>query len=350
MPGRVVLTLAAVCLFTNLCSAQLFDPNRSTSPGHHGAFGDVQINNISGTVIGSDGSPLANVHVEIRNQQTGLTVASAYTNNGGSFEFDNVPSAQYEVVANQGIAEARERVNTSELAVNLRIRLNTRDAAAAHADGNATVSVAEYKVPQKARDAFHKAQEALVKNRRDDADKQLSKALDIYPQYAPALTLRGILSLDSEKVEAAVDDFAKAIQSDPGFAMAYTGMAAAMNVLQKFDDAIREADRAITLSPNSWQTYFEMAKSYLGKSDYKNALAQLTKAQQFEPKDFAPLHLVRAHTLIALQEYQAAMAELQEFLTLAPNDPNSGMARAALEKVKAFTAASAKPAIASAVK
>ena len=41
----------------------------------------------------------------------------------------------------------------------------------------------------------------------------------------------------------------------------------------------------------------------------------------------------------------AAMNELQIFLTLAPQDPNSTAARQTLEKVKAFTTAAATPAI-----
>jgi tetratricopeptide (TPR) repeat protein len=318
--------------------------------GRRGALPDSSISNVSGVVSGSDGAPIADAHVELRNEQTGQTVISAYTNAGGSFEFSNFPAGQYELVATRGLSETRQHLTLSDVGANLRIRLNTTNAVAAQADGNSTISVAEYKVPQKARDAFHKAQAAMAKNRPEEAGKQLTKALDIYPEYAPALTLRGVLSLDANRIQAAVDDFDKAIHSDPGLAMAYTGMAAAMNQLHKFDDAVRSAGRAVALAPRSWQSYFEMAKAYVGKTDYRSALVQLSKAQEFETTDYAPIHLVRAHVLVALQEYADAMSELQAFLTLAPNDPNSEMARQALEKIKAFTAASAKSAIGTAVK
>jgi tetratricopeptide (TPR) repeat protein len=346
MSGRAVLILIATWLFTGLSFCQVFDPTQSSVSGPHGGLQDPGITSISGLVTGSDGAPVADAHIELRNEHTGQTVVSAYTNVGGSFQFSNFPPGQYELVATLGLSEARQHLTVNDVGANLKIRLNTSNAAAAQADGNSTVSVAEYKVPQKARDAFHKAQEAMAKNRPEEAGKQLTKALDIYPDYAPALTLRGVLSLDANKTQAAVDDFDKAIHSDPGLAMAYTGMAAAMNQLHKFDDAVRSAGQAVALAPRAWQSYFEMAKAYIGKTDYRSALVQLSKAQEFETTDYAPIHLVRAHALVAVQEYKDAMSELQAFLTLAPNDPNSEMARQALEKIKAFTAASAKPAIA----
>jgi tetratricopeptide (TPR) repeat protein len=225
--------------------------------------------------------------------------------------------------------------------VGLKMRLNTTNTLAAQADGKTTVSVAEYKVPQKARDALHKAEVALSKNKTEETSKYLAKALEIYPDYAPALTLRGVLSLDHSDATAAMSDFDKAIHCDPSFALAYTAMTAALNQLNKFDDALRSASRAITLAPRSWQTYFEMAKAYIGKADYQQALQQLSRAQSLSPADYAPIHLVRAHAMLALKEYGNAMNELQTFLTLAPQDPNSAAARTTLEKVKAAVASSA---------
>jgi regulator of sirC expression with transglutaminase-like and TPR domain len=88
-----------------------------------------------------------------------------------------------------------------------------------------------------------------------------------------------------------------------------------------------------------------MAKSYVGKADYEHALQQLTKAQALTPTEYAPIHLVRAHVMLALKNYSNAMDELQAFLTLAPKDPSSNAARETLEKVKAFTATAANPPI-----
>jgi tetratricopeptide (TPR) repeat protein len=297
--------------------------------------------------VGSDGRPLADVHIELRDEQNGQAIASAYTNGAGAFAIDNVPVSSYQLVATQGLAQATQRLAGGDAGMNLRIQLNNVDASTASAGGSASVSVAEYRVPQKARDALRKAQSALAKGRHDEVARELSKALQIDPDYAAALTLSGVLELDKGNTQAAIADFDHAMHSDPNYAMAYTAMAAAQNQMSKFDDALRSADRAVTLAPQSWQSYFESAKAYAGKADYQHALQQLSKTQSLLPSDYAPIHLLRGHVMIALKDYNAASNELQAFLTEAPGDPNAPAAKETLEKLRAFTTAQAKtPAIA----
>jgi tetratricopeptide (TPR) repeat protein len=338
MKGRAAATILSIFLSAGISFAQIYSADSDVFGSGQGSMDRLQSSSISGVVVGSDGAPVPDVRIEIRNDQTSRVITSAYTNNSGAFQFNNLPLAPYDVAAMRGMSESHEHLALGDVGANLRIRLTTANSAATQADGHATVSVAEYKVPQKARDAFHKAEQALAKNRPDDAAKNLSKALEIYPDYAPALTLRGVMSLDSSKPESAINDFDKAIHSDPGYAMAYTAMAAAQNQLNKFDDAVRSAERAVTLAPRSWQSYFEMAKAYVGKTDYQHALQQVSRAQELVPTDYAPIHLVRAHVMLALKNYSNAIDELQAFLKLSPQDPNSGAVRQTLEKLKAFTA------------
>ena len=344
MTGRMVTIVLAICLSSGVAFSQIYTLPPDSFGGRSNSLDKLQVSSISGVVTGSDGAPLPDVRVEVRTEQTSRVVASGYTNNAGAFQFGGLPASGYDVTAIRGLSEAHEHVASGDIGMNLRLRLNTA-AGAAQADGNGTVSVAEYKVPQKARDAYHKAETALSKNRVDEVNKQLAKALQIYPDYAEALTLRGVMSLDASHPEAAANDFDRAIQSDPSYSLAYTAMSAALNQLHKFDDALRSADRAVTLSPSSWQSYFEMAKAYVGKADYEHALQQLSKAQSFLPKEYAPLHLVRAHVMLALKNYTAGLAELQEFLTLAPQDPNAGAARATIGKLKEYMASAANSAI-----
>lgn len=343
MKGPVLALTGITVLLSTICCAQFTSQTPNLVGSRNKAISATPMGSVSGVVVGSDGSPLSDTRVEIRDERTGQTVASGYTNNGGGFDFENLPASPYVVVAIHGLAQTQERLDVGDGGRNLRIRLNTSDALAAQADGGATVSVAEYKVPKKARDAYHKAQVAMAKNRSEEANKELAKSLEAYPDYAPALTLRGVLSLDAGNTESAVQDFDHAIHSDPSYALAYTTMAAASNQLSKFDEAIRSAERAITLSPRSWQSYFEMAKAHVGKADYPNALQDLVKAQELSPKEYAPIHLVRAHAMLALKDYSNAMTELEAFLTIAPQDPNSTAARKALDNVKAFLSATATP-------
>jgi len=135
-----------------------------------------------------------------------------------------------------------------------------------------------------------------------------------------------------------VDDFEKAIHADSAYGMAYGAMAAALNRLNKFDDALRAAERASSLSPNAWQPYFEMAKSYIAKMDYQRALQQLTHAKEQMSNEYPPLHLVRANALLGLKNYNDAANELKTFLKIAPSDPNASAAQETLGQINAFMA------------
>src|SRR5437762_2814846 len=102
MKGRFLATIVALCFSTSVCFSQMYDPSRNPFGSRsHSDFG--RSTSFSGIVIGSDGKPVGNARVEVRNLQTGSTIASGYTTSGGSFEFENLPAASYEVSASQGL-------------------------------------------------------------------------------------------------------------------------------------------------------------------------------------------------------------------------------------------------------
>lgn len=330
--ASLLFTLAVLSIF----SLAQMDPmyQRPTGPGmpnsHESAI------TISGAVLTADGKPLKDAHVELRDA-SGSIVTAAYTNAGGSFEFPQVRSGLYEVIATSGLQQATQRVDSTRMMVSVELRLPI---SSAPGDGNPTnsVSVAQYKVPGKARDELKKAQAASEKGKQDDAEKHVAKALEIYPKYADALTLRAILKMDANDNNGAVADLQQAISYDENCALAYLVMGAALNMQSKFDDAIRSLQRGEALSPNSWQAYFEMGKALVGKAQYEPALRQLDRAQALMPKEYPALHLVKAHAMLAISNYTDAMAELQQYLAKEPNGPNTQEAQKMLAQARAFAA------------
>lgn len=291
---------------------------------------------VTGTIRTTKGVPVTDARVELHNAKTGELFASGYTNNQGAFEFTNVPNGTYELVATSGLAEAREHLSLPA-APGLNVILADNTQGSDVAPGADSVSVAQFKVPSKARELLKKAQAAAHKNKVEDVNKYLTKALEIYPHFSEALTLRGILELDASQVSSAIQDLEKAVQYDSNAGMSYLVLGAAYNMSKRFDDALRSSDRGVALLPTAWQGYFEMAKSYLGKADYAHAMQQIDRAISLAPGDFAPVHLVKAHALLALKSYPEAMGELQAFLEHAPkNDPNTAQAMAMMTQAKAF--------------
>lgn len=279
--------------------------------------------------------PVQDARVELRDTN-GSTVASGYTNPLGVLEFRRVPAGNFEVVAVSGVNEVRER---TELVAGGNIVLRLGADPSAEAGGKHSVSVSQLKIPGKARDQYQKAHKRMLEGKLDESEKYVAKALDIYPNYAEALTLRCVLNLDRQKLEAAVTDCEKAVEADSGYGLGYFALGAAYNQVSRYDDALRVLDRGTALAPMEWQGYFETSKAYIGKGNYQAALKSVDKAKLHIKTEYAPLYLVKGHILLALKNYGEAMAELQLYLEKAPkDDARSADVRATLDKVKAYTA------------
>ena len=339
---RVIFLALGLAGFTLSLSAQRMGVDPSQSPFSRqdpaSPMNPSRVDNrsISGTVQDTLGKPLQDVRVELTDG-SGAVVNSAYTSSSGRFEFSRVASGTYIVVAISGLQQATERVEASSFSNMVSIRMQGSGKPADGVEGN-SISVAQYRVPAKAREAYRKAHSAVEKGKMDDASKHLAKALEICPNYAEALTLRGVLELNQQDSQAAVADLDNALKADANYAMAYMVLGSALNMQSKFDDAIRALQRGESLAPTYWQAHFEMGKSYIGKADYPSALRQLERAESLAPEQYPLIYLLRAHALLAMKQFPEAMAALQAYLQKDPKGANVQQAEKMLEQAQAFMA------------
>lgn len=329
----VLLFVIAVCNVCLLAQRPGFDPGSSMP---HSPFGSParENGNITGSVQDMQNNPLKDVRVELTSSN-GVVVNSTYTSASGSFEFAHVQQGNYTIVATAGLQQSTERVEVGGFTTIVGMHIQTSNKPQDGVNGSA-ISVAQYKVPGKARDEYRKAREAMEKEKLEDAAKHLAKALEICPKYADALTLRAVLELNQHNSDAAMTDLDNAVKADANYAMAYLVMGSALNMQSKFDEALRALQRGESLAPNLWQAQFEMGKSYIGKSDYAAALGHLQRAQALAPREYALIYLLQAHALLAMKQYPEAMSALQVYLQKEPQGPNREEAQKMLEKAQAF--------------
>ena len=325
---RGLVTRALLLALLSLaCAAQTLPP---FSAGNRG-FRDGRLR---GTVASADGAPLGNVRIEIQDLSNGSTVASTYSSPVGVFEVEHLPHGIFEVVASLGTSEAHERLEIGFGDAEVHFNMPH-----VHGPDNRTgaISVSSLLVPDKAKSHFRKAQELVDKHKLDEARNRLEKALELYSNYADALTLRGILNLEDKKLDLASTDLERAIQIDPNHPLAYLALGSTYNAGGRYKDALRVLDRSLMLAPNSWQARFEMAKAYLGAGDFAAALRHADKALAQAPKQFSVVHLVKAHALLGVKDYTGALGEMEAYVSNTPNGPDRVQAERELAAVKAFT-------------
>ena len=123
---------------------------------------------------------------------------------------------------------------------------------------------------------------ALGQTLRAAADETLAIRYD--PRKVDAWIARGDLYRSMGALARAVDDETEALKLDPKSAGALAARGYARLRLGQFDQAKADADEAIKNDPKSARAYLTRGLA-LEKSDKANAIADLKKALEFEPKN-----------------------------------------------------------------
>jgi len=322
MSIRILFIALIVCYCRSMSgAAQLGNgPGLASSSGH---------GSIEGMVRTAGDRPLADVRIELQSLSRGTTFVTS-SNSAGVFRVE-LWEGDYLLTATFGSQTVSNevRVAPGQNLVDLRLPPGTNP----DANSQPTVSSAQLRVPEKARNALQKARDAAAKKNTADAARYLDKALQLYPLYAEALAMRGVLERESEP-ETALVDTEKAIEYDPNYGMGYVALGSVYTTLARFDDAIHSLEHAIALVPASWQGYYEMSRALLGKRDYTAALRHIEKACSLAPKDYPFFRLSKAAAFIGLNNRSAAITELQGYLREDPNGEKAVEARKMLDKLQ----------------
>jgi tetratricopeptide (TPR) repeat protein len=299
---------------------------------------------VLGTIRTDDNRPVPNARVELSSVMGSQAVAVDYTNSDGSFNMTNLPFGTYQVRVTTGLLETEDRIQVQpgQNSLNLRVATGQNDKAGANqgsAGDKSTVSIKQLQVPAKSASLVEKARELMSKGKIPEASQLISQALAIFPNNAEALTLRAVLELDSKQTEQASADAEKALQTDPNYPMAYVVMGSVRNIQANYSDSIKMLERGIALAPAMWQAYFEYSKALLLTGKFQEALHQADKALSLVPHEYPSLHLVRAYAFLGLKLYSAATPELEIYLRAVPQGPNATEARSALQKVRTLATA-----------
>jgi len=204
-------------------------------------------------------------------------------------------------------------------------------------DSQSTISSAQLRVPEKARNALQQARNAATKKNTADAARYVDKALQLYPLYAEALAMRAVLEREKDP-ETALLDAKKAVEYDPNDGMGYVALGSGYPAISRFDEAVRSLDHGIALMPASWQGYYEMSRALAGKRDYIEALRHIERACRLAPKRYPFFHLSKAAIFLGLSNGSAALVELQGYLREDPNGEKAVEARRIVDKLQVASA------------
>ena len=187
-----------------------------------------------------------------------------------------------------------------------------------------TISVTSMAAPKDAMRAFEKAQK-IKTEKPAEAEKELDKAVKVYPQFAAAWSLLGDIHREHNDFAGAQDDYSKAIAADPAFVNPHYGLAMIAAQQKRWDDAVRFSDQVMKLNSAAYPVaYFLNAAANYNLQKFAPAEES---AKRFKTLDTQHIHpdvcLLLSYLYSAKQDYAGAAREIREYLTLAPNSPDA---------------------------
>jgi tetratricopeptide (TPR) repeat protein len=203
-----------------------------------------------------------------------------------------------------------------------------------------TISMTSLAAPKDAHQAYEKGRKARSENKLEQAEKELSKAVELYPKYAAAWALLGEIHTAQNRLEEAVKEYAQAMNCDAQFVTPYFGLAIIAVNQQRWQDAQKFTDQTIHLNGYAYPTaYFYNAAANLHLNNLEAAERSARKFQSLDTSHRKPeVSLLLESILEAKQDYAGAAQQLRDYLARVPNTPLAERIKADAQRLESLAA------------
>ncbi len=116
------------------------------------------------------------------------------------------------------------------------------------------------------------------------------------PTTLKLITTSAIFERDTGQLNAAIDQYRKALSLKPNFAEAYSNLGCVLADLERRNEAMESYRKAIELAPDNALTYNNIAMLYREIGKYSEAIEYSQKALALKP-DFADPYITLGNAL-----------------------------------------------------
>jgi len=299
------------------------------------------IYDLKGKIYGPNSQPIPNVLVILENHAR-ARIGQDITGPEGRYEFNGLIAGTYYISVKpdetqfQPSSQVIELINTTRGAnssstetVDFSLRSNVRS----NPPPGTTYAQA---VPPEAEKHYLGAIKSITKGDKEQATKELARAIQIFPDYFLALQQLGLLYVDQAKYEEGIEPLKRAVQVNSKAARAHFGLGKAYLSLDRPRDAIPELDAAHTLDPKMFAADLYLGIALISTGDLVKAERSLKEAHSVGgPIQAKAAHLYLASIYNVLKQYKKAMDELETYLRENPKADNAANVKEAIKKLRA---------------
>jgi tetratricopeptide (TPR) repeat protein len=207
-----------------------------------------------------------------------------------------------------------------------------------------TISLTSAMAPKDAKKAMERGQNALKKEKWEDAQREFQKAVHLYPKYAVAWVELGRVQERFNDSYSARQSMQMASQADAKLVTPYLALAAMASRERKWQEVSDYSDHALKLNPVDFpQAYLlnSMSNFYLKKMDVAEKSAREGIVHDTEHR-FPKMNEVLGAVLNAKQDYAGAAEQFRAYLRYAPEGSDTAIAKKRLAELDRNLAPEAK--------
>jgi tetratricopeptide (TPR) repeat protein len=321
---------ALVCLVTVGLSPSIFAQARSS---------------ISGYVYGPGRSPISEAAVELRTDFNSV-VGRTRTRASGQFTFFGIPNGRFTVTVLPLGTDLEEQSKEVEIAgigaagrpipenVQLDFYLRPRKGSGSESTATNEVLFAQ-EVPEPARKAYESAISDLETKRTEQGVAELKRSIELFPTYFRALERLGAQQLLQQQYEEAIKSFQTALSVNQRCFTCWHGVTYASFALERWTDAIENAQKALEIDNNSVSTLAMLGIAQRKVKRYEDAEKSLLRAKKFDevktPDIYWNLALLYAYNL---KKYQEAADALELYLKANPGIPDPAKIKELIKRLR----------------
>lgn len=205
-----------------------------------------------------------------------------------------------------------------------------------------TVSKTSLTAPKNAKSAFDKAQAHIAARRLPDAEKELRRAVELYPKYAAAWHDLGAVLQSQNKPADARQAFLQAVASDDRFVVPYLSLARLSATERNWPDTLDRTTTLLRLDPYSYpQAYYYRAVAQYNLKDFDGALDSARQAVKLDTRHATPLaEQLLGILLLGKEDFTSAAEQFRNYMQHAPPTANLQGAKALLAEAESGIAKS----------
>lgn len=207
-----------------------------------------------------------------------------------------------------------------------------------------TVSITSAAAPKDAKKAYEKGRDMARKGKLADAQKELEKAVGIYPKYANAWMDLGMVHEGLNHPEEAKKAYGEALAADAKLVKPYIQMAFLWAKENKWQECADSSERALKLNPFDFpQAHFYNAVANLNLQKLEPAERSARDGIKADPNNRIPkIRHILGIVLAQKQDFKGAAEYMKGYLSLLPeNAPDAAMVKQQLAQVEKFASSQA---------